>query len=156
MKNLPLSMADTLAVIYPAFDFAADDKSATEQQISLLNFRITMANQLLIACIETIEKNPNFWAEIDLNDFKKYLNQNKVVIFDTQQYFTDGSRTMAILDNMKSNIRKIEQQLSQATAFNFDLERMKERLNDTFHEVPKDITNVNEFRNWLKGVANGH
>ncbi|HDL1819462.1 TPA: hypothetical protein PWX61_000824, partial [Mannheimia haemolytica] len=71
-------------------------------------------------------------------------------------YFTDGSRTMAILDNMKSNIRKIEQQLSQATAFNFDLERMKERLNDTFHEVPKDITNVNEFRNWLKGVANGH
>lgn len=149
MKNSPLSMADTLAVIYPAFDLAADDKPATEQQISLLNFRITMANQLLIACIETIEKNPNFWAEIDLNDFKKYLNQNKVVIFDTQQYFTDGSRTMAMLDNMKSNIRKIEQQLAQATAFNFDLERMKERVEGDFIRLPANFNSPEELRQWL-------
>lgn len=155
MKNLPLSMSDTLAVIYPQFEIA-DAQPATEQQISLLNFRITMVNQLLIACVETIEKNPNFWAEIDLNDFKKYLNQNKVVIFDMQQYFTDGSRTMAILDSMKSNIRKVEQAMAKATAFNFDLARMEDRLNDTFHEVPKEVTNVNEFRSWLKGVANGN
>ncbi|MGX2956456.1 hypothetical protein [Ursidibacter arcticus] len=155
MKNLPLSMADTLATIYPPFELT-DEQPATEQQISLLNFRITMVNQLLIACLDAIEKNPNFWAEIDLADFKKYLTQNKAVIFDTQPYFSGGSRTTAMLDNMKANIRKIEQALSKAMAFNFDLERMQDRLNDTFHEVPNDVTNVGEFRNWLKGISNGH
>ncbi|MFA9488124.1 MULTISPECIES: hypothetical protein [unclassified Mannheimia] len=147
MKILPLSMTETLSTIYPSFEIT--DKPITEQQISLLNFRITMANQLLVACIEAIENNPNFWTEIDLDDFKKYLNQNKVVIFDIQQYFSDGSRTIAILDSMKSNIRKIEKALANATAFNFDLERMKERVEDDFIRLPSNLKSPEELRQWL-------
>lgn len=155
MKNLPLSMTDTLATIYPPFELI-NDEPATEQQISLLMFRITMVHQLLVACVDTIERNTNFWAEIDLADFRKYLTQNKAVIFDTQRYFTDGSKAMAILDMMKSNIYKIEKSLAEATAFNFDLARMEHRVNDTFHEVPNTVKNVSEFRSWLSGVANGN
>ncbi|QIW16084.1 hypothetical protein A4G20_06940 [Pasteurellaceae bacterium RH1A] len=155
MKNIPLSMADTFATIYPQFAFS-DELPATQEQISLLNFRITMVNQLLIACIENIENNPNFWAEIDLNDFKKYLIQNKAAIFDIQHYFAEGEKTTAILDQVKANIRKIEQALIKASAFNFDLTRIENRLNDHFYEVPEIVTNVDEFRHWLKGVANGH
>ena len=155
MKNVALSMSNALTAIYPQFELF-DEQSASKEQISLLHFRITIINQLLVTCLEAIESNPNFWAEINLADFKKYLTQNKAVIFDTQDYFNDGSQTMAMLDNMKSTIRKIEQAMVKAALFNFDLSRMEDRLNDTFHEVPNEVTNVGEFRTWLKGIANEH
>lgn len=154
MKSVALSMTRTLATIYPPLEL--QPQFATKQEISVLKFRIMMVNQLLIACLDAIEKNPHFWVEIDMVDFKKYLTENKAVVFDMQDYFSGNSRTRAVLDNMKSNIQKIETALSHATAFNFDLARMEDRLNDTFHEVPKEVTNVSEFKDWLKGVANGH
>lgn len=153
MKIEPLSMTNTLATIYPTFEVV--NQPITEADISLINFRITMTNQLLKGCIEMMEKDPYFWSKTDLADFKKYLTQNKAIVFDMQPYFSEGSRTMAILDNMKDNIRKIEQSLAKASAFNFDLARMEDRLNDTFHEVPKEVSNVAEFRSWLKGIAYG-
>ncbi|WGE31399.1 hypothetical protein NYR60_05855 [Actinobacillus genomosp. 2] len=154
MKNVALSMSNALTAIYPPFEFI-DKKSVTKEQILFLNFRISMINQLLVTCLEAIDQNPSFWTDINLTDFKKYLTQNKAVIFDTQDYFNDGSQTMAILDNMKSNIRKIEEKMAKATSFNFDLNRMEERLDDIFHELPNEVTNVGEFRAWLKGIGNG-
>lgn len=154
MKNFNLSMTKTLATIYPLFEL--NNVSKTKLDLSALNFRLIMVNQLLVACIETIDKNPNFWAEIDLVDFKKYLTENKAVVFDMQHSVSDHSREMAILDQIKSNIHKLETALVKATAFNFDLARMQERLEDDFYEVPQEVTNITEFQQWLKGIANGH
>lgn len=44
----------------------------------------------------------------------------------------------------------------QPNAFNFDLARMEERLNDTFHEVPNQVEDVPAFRRWLAETGNGH
>lgn len=42
----------------------------------------------------------------------------------------------------------------QPSGFNFDLARMKEQVNDTFHKAPREIQSVDELRQWLGKIAN--
>lgn len=146
MKNTSVSMTNVLSSIYPMLEFV--DEPATEEDIASLNFRIAMTSNLLNGIVEVMEENPNFWASVDIADFKKYLTHNKAIVFDMQPYVTEGSKTIAVLDKMKENIRKIEKSLNRATAFNFDLARMEGRLNGEFIELPH-LSSAEELRQWL-------
>lgn len=144
-----LTMSETLATVCPPFE--TTEEQATEQDLIRLSDRINSVNALLNLSLALLEKKPNLWAEIDLDDFKKYLNQNKVIIFDTQQYFQDGSHIMAVLDSMRETIRRIEHAMAKATAFNFDLDRMKMCVESETVSAPRFET-PEQFVEWVNSL----
>lgn len=152
MKSFAQSMYSAMTEILPHYNV----KEITDNDIQGLNIRISMINHLLIAVLDGVNKDPYFWKNVDRALFAKTMADNKQAISQMRAFVQPESHMLALLDNVQSNIAKLEKSLAEYPMFNFDLERMKDRVNDVFHEVPKSVKTVDDFRHWLKGVANEH
>ncbi len=67
----------------------------------------------------------------------------------TEQY----NMAIRVLEAMNIKVKKSKSQ-KRENPFNYDLERMKDRVeNQEFHTKPKHIKNFEEFDKWLTGIA---
>lgn len=153
MNTITQSVSSAMAEIFPSFEMAEKNSPQASQE---LNLRMSMINHMLLAVLDNANRDPYFWQNVDCQLFSATLENNKKMLKEMREIFHIESRTLALLDSIQSNISKLEKSLNEYPMFNFDLDRMMEHVNDVFHEAPTDLQSVRDFRNWLKGIANGH
>ncbi|OOF52780.1 hypothetical protein [Rodentibacter genomosp. 2] len=159
MSSLSTSMASAISAMLPfSFDTSKEnDEKVIKAKMLESQLRLQSVNQMLVLLLNVVESDPSFWLQVNnIAMLKAHFSENKAYIDEIKHHFTGESKTVALLDNMKETILKLECLMPQESDFNFDLARMEERINERFFECPSDLKDVDEFRNWLQVVANEH
>ncbi|MCK3657432.1 hypothetical protein A4G18_01520 [Pasteurellaceae bacterium Pebbles2] len=145
-------MTSAIAAMLPfSFDTNKEnDENIAKAKMRETQFRITSVNQMLVSLLDIVETDPSFWLQInDIAMLKANFTANKRYIDEMRNHFMGESKTVALLDNMKKTIIKLESLMPKESEFNFDLARMKERVNGEFVQLPSDITLAKDIKAWL-------
>ncbi|WP_439236691.1 hypothetical protein [Lonepinella koalarum] len=145
MSPLTLSMSSAIDNLLPHSLFDSNNDTPIQE----IHFRISAVNQLLMSFLNEVQQNPTVWDYVDPIQLKLLFIKHRELITETKTVFQDGSKIMALLDNMEHTIDKIEELFPEQSGFNFDLERMKERVEGEFIALPSHIKTAKEIKAWL-------